>query len=75
VQARPSAPQAAGPLNAGRANTLIPDLSRTGSNGDAGTVQAFLNEVAAYLNAGILSQDQADALLGPGNTLLLGLRV
>jgi hypothetical protein len=37
--------------------------------GDVGKVQAFLNEVAGYLNGGILTQAQADALLGPGNIL------
>jgi pimeloyl-ACP methyl ester carboxylesterase len=37
-----------------------------------GYLEAFLNEVQADLNAGILTQVQADALLGPGNILLLG---
>jgi hypothetical protein len=35
-------------------------------------VQAFLNEVAADLKAGLLTKSQADrSLLRPGNTLLL----
>ena len=40
---------------------------------DAGKVQALLNEVPAFLSAGILTQAQADALLGPGNALLLSI--
>jgi hypothetical protein len=36
-----------------------------------GKVQAFLDEVAADLNAGILTQAQADALSYWGNILLL----
>jgi hypothetical protein len=66
-----SALQAAGVLNKGQANSLIVKLDLKGNNGDSGKVGAFLNEVAAYLNAGILAQAQADALLGPGNILLL----
>jgi hypothetical protein len=44
------------------------------NRGDIGRVQAFLNEVAALLNAGILSRVEADALLTPGNILLTGLK-
>ena len=51
-------------------NVAPPDL--TGNDGDIGKVQAFLNEVAADLNAGILTQSQVDALLYGGNILLLG---
>jgi len=64
---------AAGVLNQDEANSLIVKLNLKGNNGDIGKVQAYLNEVAAYLNAGILTQAQAGALLGPGNILLLGL--
>ncbi len=37
-----------------------------------GKVQAFLNQVSAYLNAGILTQAEADAFVYWGNILLLG---
>jgi hypothetical protein len=66
-----SALQTAGVLNQGRATSLIVKLNLRGNSGDVGKVQAFLNEVAGYLNGGMLTQAQADALLGPGNILLL----
>src|SRR5262249_50894466 len=72
LQARVSALQTAGVLNQGQANSLIVKLNLKGNNGDVGKVQAFLNEAGAYLNAGVLTQDQTGALLGPGNTLLTG---
>jgi hypothetical protein len=72
LQARVSAFQTAGALNQGQANSLIVKLNLVGNNGDIGKVQAFLIEVTADLQAGILTQAQADALLGPGNVLLLG---
>jgi hypothetical protein len=71
LQAQVTALQTAGVLNHGQANSLIVKLNLKGNNGDIGKVQAFLNEVQADLNAGILTQAQADALLGPGNILLL----
>jgi parallel beta-helix repeat protein len=71
LQARVSALQTAGVLNQGQANSLIVKLNLQGNNGDSGKVQAFLNEVQADLNAGILTQAQADALLYWGNILLL----
>jgi autotransporter-associated beta strand protein len=74
LQAQVNALQAGGVLNQGQANSLVVKLSLKDNNGDIGRVQAFLNEVAALLGAGILSQAQADALLGPGNILLLGLK-
>ena len=52
-------------LNKGPANSLIVKLNLQGNRGDIGKVQA-------YLRAGIPTQAQADALLGPGNTLLPG---
>jgi hypothetical protein len=61
----------AGVLNKGQANSLNAKLELKGNGGDAGKVQAFLNEVDALVQAGILTQSQADALLGPGNILLL----
>jgi hypothetical protein len=71
LQARVAALQAAGVLNKGQANSLTVKLNLKGNNGDIGKVQAFLDEVQADLKAGLLTQSQADALLGPGNTLLL----
>jgi hypothetical protein len=62
LEAQVSALQAAGMLNQGLVNSLIVKLNLKGNNGDIGKVQAFLNEVAADLNAGILTQAQADAL-------------
>jgi hypothetical protein len=41
------------------------------NTGDEGEVQAFLNQVQHFLNAGTLTPAQAAALLGPGNLLLL----
>jgi hypothetical protein len=34
-------------------------------------VQAFLSKVEDFLGAGLLTQAQADSLLGPGNLLLV----
>jgi hypothetical protein len=75
LQAQVSALQVAEVLNQGQANSLIVKLNLKGNSGDIGKVQAFLNEVAADLNAGILTQSQVDALLYGGNILLLGLTV
>ena len=72
LQAQVSALQTAGVLNQGQANSLIVKLNLQGNNGDVGKVQAFLNEVQDDLTSGILTRAQADALLGPGNILLLG---
>jgi hypothetical protein len=76
IQAQVSALQTAGVLNTGQANSLIVKLNDLrGSHADKftiGKVQAFLSEVAAYRNAGVLTQAQADALSYWGNLLLLG---
>jgi hypothetical protein len=72
LQAQVTALQTAGVLNQGQANSLIGKLNLQGNNGDIGKVQAFLDEVAADLSAGILTQAQADALSYWGNILLLG---
>jgi hypothetical protein len=58
-------------LNGGQANSLDVKLLLQGNDGDAGRVQVFLNQVQAFLDAGILNQDQADALSGSGRILLL----
>jgi hypothetical protein len=75
LQAQVTALQSAGVRNKGEVNALITKLNLKGNAGDIGEVQAFLNEVQADVKAGILTQAQADALLGPGNILLLGLTV
>jgi hypothetical protein len=72
LQAQVSTLQAAGFLNNGQANSLIVKLNLKANNGDVGKVQAFLNEVTADLNAGLLTRAQGDALRGSGNLLLLG---
>jgi hypothetical protein len=56
-------------LTGGQEQALRINLRDNG--GDAGTVRAFLNRVQAFLGAGILTQTQADAPLGPGNVLLV----
>jgi hypothetical protein len=72
LQDQVEALRTAGVLNKGQANTLISDLNLKGNNGDIGKVQNFLATVNDFLLAGILTQEQANALLGPGNILLLG---
>jgi hypothetical protein len=62
----------AGVLNDGQRNAL--QLNLKDNNGDAGKVNAFLNKVQAYLQSGILTQAQADLLLGPGNILYLSVK-
>jgi hypothetical protein len=74
LQARVTALGTAGVLNKGQANALIVKLNLKGNNGDIGKVQSFLAQVQDFLSAGILTQAQADALLGPGNLLLLGVK-
>jgi predicted outer membrane repeat protein len=71
LQAQVSALQTAGLLNQGHANSLIAKLNLQGNNGDVGKVQAFLNEVQADLNAGLLTQAEASTLQILGNILLL----
>jgi hypothetical protein len=66
---------AAGVLNHGQENSLCQKLNLQGNNGDIGKMQAFLNEVQAFVQAGILTQAQAGTLQVPGNNLLQGLIV
>jgi FG-GAP-like repeat/Cadherin domain/FG-GAP repeat len=63
---------AAGVLNKGRGKAL--NLNLKDNNGDGGKVRAFLNQVRAFLQAGILTQAQADSLLVPGKILLRSVR-
>jgi len=59
------------PLGAGQANALTVKLNLKGNAGDADKVRSFLAQVREFRSAGILTQTQADGLLGPGNDLLL----
>jgi predicted outer membrane repeat protein len=70
LQAQVDALYAAGVLNKGQDNALDVKLRLQGNDGDAGRVQSFLNQVEALLQAEVLSQAQADALLAPGRILL-----
>lgn len=64
--------QTAGVLNGGQANSLIVKLnhaidslnSKPGKPPGCNQLQAFVNEVNAYVSAGTLTQAQADSLLG-----------
>ena len=64
--------QTAGVLNGGQANSLIVKLnhaidslnSKPGKQTGCNQLQAFVNEVNAYVSAGTLTQAQADTLLG-----------
>jgi hypothetical protein len=64
--------QAAGVLNKGQANSLIVKLNhaidslntKPNQPTACNQLQAFVNEVNAYVSAGILTQAQADSLLG-----------
>jgi hypothetical protein len=70
LRAQVNALQAAGVLKKTQANILLGELDLKGNSGDIGKVQSFLNDVAGYLKSGVLTQAQADSLLGPGNILL-----
>ena len=71
LQAQVSALQTAGVLNSGMATLLKTTLNLQGNVGDIVRVTAFLVEVDILLLTGILTPAQANALLGPGNILLL----
>ena len=69
LQAQVNALLRSGVMNQGHANSLNVKLDLKDNAGDIGKVQSFLNQVAAYLNAGILTQAQADALTAAGKIL------
>jgi VCBS repeat-containing protein len=71
LKAQMNALRTAGVLNKGQATMLLRDLDLKGTSGDIVKVQQFLADVAGLLSAGVLTQAQADALLGPGSILLL----
>jgi len=58
-------------LTNGQAESLKRLLTLRGKLNDIGKVQEFLAKVADLRRSGVLSPAQADALLGPGNILLL----
>src|SRR5262249_50066083 len=71
LQAQVALLKAAGALNQGQAIALTVKLNLNGTAGDIDKVRGFLDQVQDFLSDGILTQDQANALLGPGDTLLL----
>ena len=71
LQAQVAALHSAGVLNKGQANMLTTDLNLKGTGGDVGKVQQFLADVTSLWSDGVLTQTQADVLLGAGNVLLL----
>jgi hypothetical protein len=60
-----------GVLNGGQANALTVKLNLTGTASDADKVRGFLAQVRDFRSDGILSQAQANLLLGMGNDLLV----
>jgi CSLREA domain-containing protein len=73
LQAQVNALYKAGVLNQGQANALNVKLRLQGNAGDVSRAQSFLNQVEAWLAAGILTPAQADTLLAAGQSLLAGL--
>src|SRR5262249_54215545 len=71
LKAQVAALRDTGVLNGGQANALTVKLNLNGTAGDVDKVQGFLDAVRDFLRDGILSQDQADSLSGPGAILLL----
>jgi hypothetical protein len=71
LQAPVAALQAAGVLTKGQAHALAVQLHLTGHSGDAAEVEGFLDHVRKLVGEGVLTPEQADTLLGPGQTLLL----
>lgn len=61
-------------LKKSQAEILISHLRLSGTVVDIRTVSLFLADVARLRSAGVLTQAQADALLGPGNVLLRSLK-
>jgi CSLREA domain-containing protein len=72
IQAEVTGLQTAGVLSKVQARKLLQVLNVKGKQSDQGSVSKFLRQVAKLLAEGVLTQKQADALLGLGNTLLLG---
>src|SRR5262249_48107692 len=65
---------AAGVLNSGNGNALTVKLELTGNkNADIGRVNAFINQLTAFVRARKLTQEQAAPLFDAANALLLSL--
>jgi hypothetical protein len=75
LKAQVTALQSAGVLNKAGAILLNAWLNLSGTPLDIVQIDGFLLTVQLYRLGGILTQAQANALLGPANTLLLGLEV
>ncbi len=75
LQAQVKALQTAKILAVQQASILLADLILHGNSGDIGKIGSFINDVHGYVNSDVLTQTQANALLGPANILLLGLKV
>jgi large repetitive protein len=71
LQAQVEQLQIDGVLTMKQAKSLTNKLNLKGNDKDVQSVGEFLNLVQEYRDAGILSQQQADALLVPGGDLLL----
>jgi hypothetical protein len=63
----------AGDLNHGNGNALTSKLALKGNNGDTGKVNAFINQINAFVNTGRLTPAQAALLLNGADDLLLSL--
>lgn len=62
-----------GTLTAGQGNALTHKLALKGKHGDTGKVNAFLNQVNAFLKTDILTKPQADTLIAGADMLLVTL--
>ena len=73
LRTRVIALRTAGVLSNTRAKSLLVNLELSGAKNDISKIQAFLRMVQAYRSAHILTPEQANSLLLPGNILLLSL--
>lgn len=74
LPARVNALRDARVLSSSRTNSLNTTLNLHGNGGDVGEVKSFLNQVNAWIHAGILTAAQADDLLAAGTNLLKSLQ-
>jgi streptogramin lyase len=64
---------AAGVLNGGQSNSLLTKLMKVTNTSGRGQVNAFLNEVQAMVDSGMLTQKEAQPLLDGAQIILMGL--
>lgn len=64
-----------GVVNKGQGNALFVKMNLKGNGGDIGRVQGFINQVNALLQAGILTEEQANLLLNAADSLLMSLLI